>query len=244
MLPPLLHLIDAQRIDAKVATLEKERMIYPKRLSELETKLDTQARALALIETQVGDKDRERKTLEGNLTLDIVKLKKWESRLVEIRNQREYLALSREVEGQRKQNNETQEKILQLGIEIEALRKQLETARDSFAEQDVDLQTERETIRAKLAEIDSQIAEYNKERAEFLHEVPPALLKRYDQIRQKRGGIALAAAEKGRCTMCNIGLPPQLYNIIIRGETIESCPSCIRLLYYREPQADDAAPTA
>ena len=38
--------------------------------------------------------------------------------------------------------------------------------------------------------------------------------------------------------MCNIGLPPQLYNIIIRGETIESCPSCQRLIYAADAMKD------
>lgn len=245
MLAELQHLIDVQRIDAKVAVLERERAVYPKKLAELTAKLEHTNKGMTQLETSVSDKERERRTLEGTLQLDVVKLKKWEARLVDIRNQREYLALSREVDGQRKQNTETQEKLLTLAIETEAQKKQLETTRDGFAEQDVDLQTEREAIEKKLAELDAQIAEHNKERAEFLHDVPAPLLKRYDTIRQKRAGIALAPAEKGRCTMCNIGLPPQLYNIIIRGDTIETCQNCNRLLYYRAPQeTTEAAPQA
>ena len=197
------------------------------------------------LETTVSDKERERRTLEGTLQLDVVKLKKWEARLIDIRNQREYLALSREVDGQRKQNTETQDKLVTLAGEIDAQKKQLETTRDGFAEQDIDMQTERDAIQKKLNELDAQIAEHNKERAEFLHQVPAPLLKRYDTIRQKRAGIALAPAENGRCTMCNIGLPPQMYNIVIRGETIETCPNCNRLLYHRVPTANaETAPHA
>jgi predicted nucleic acid-binding Zn-ribbon protein len=245
LLAALQHLIDAQRIDAKVAALERDRAVYPKRLAELQQKLDHTSKGMSQLETQVTDKERERRALEGTLQLDVIKLKKWESRLADIRNQREYLALSREVDGQRKQNTENQEKILALVHDLDTQKKQLETTRDGFAEQDIDLQTERDAIEKKLAELDAQIAEHNKERAEFLHDVPAPLLKRYDQIRQKRAGIALAPAEKGRCTMCNIGLPPQMYNIIIRGDTIETCPNCNRLLYYRAPQeSQEEAPHA
>jgi len=34
------------------------------------------------------------------------------------------------------------------------------------------------------------------------------------------------------CQGCNMGIPPQLYNIVLRGENIETCPYCHRIMYY------------
>jgi predicted nucleic acid-binding Zn-ribbon protein len=80
-----------------------------------------------------------------------------------------------------------------------------------------------------------------KERAEYASQIPPNVLKRYDQIRAKRAGVALAAVGGGRCLACNMGLPPQLYNTVIRGETIEICPSCNRIIYYRDTATEAPA---
>lgn len=235
MLPALTHLIDVQRIDVKIDALDKQRGVVSEKLNGLKKKLDETKAALAQVEAQISDKDRERRAIDGNLQLDVVKLKKWEARLNEIRNQREYLALSREIETQKKQNTEQQEKINLLGNEIKDLNVKLEALKDDLAEGEVDVDTEQQAVDSKMKELDAQLGEHKKERGEFLSQVPPQLLKRYDMIRAKRGA-ALAPCFGGRCSACNMGLPPQLFNTVIRGDSIEACPSCNRIIYFREPE--------
>lgn len=241
MVIALQSLLDVQRIDSKITALEKERSVFPKKLDDLKTRVAVAQKAATSLEGQTGDKDREKRALETNLSLDLAKTKKWEARLNEIRNQREYLALSRETEGQKKQNNDSSEAITRLNAEHAQLSTLLEAARDTLAEAEIDFEHERGEIERKIAEFDVQIAELSKEKAEYASQVPGPLLKRYDTIRQKRMGIALSAAEKGRCSICNISLPPQMYILVQRGETIEACPACNRLLYWREPVADTAS---
>ncbi len=235
MVPALEHLIDVQRIDGKIDTLEKQRAAISEKLNGLKKKLEATKASIAQIETSTTDKERERRAIDGNLQLDISKLKKWEARLNEIRNQREYLALSREIETQKKQNTEQQEKAALLATEIKELETKLETHRDDLAEHEIDVDTEQQAVDIKLKEIDTQLGEHKKERSEFLSQVPAPLLKRYDTIRSKRGA-ALAACFSGRCSACNMSLAPQLYNTVIKGQTIEACPSCNRIIFYREPE--------
>lgn len=235
MVPALTHLIDIQRIDVKIDALEKQRMQVSEKLNGLKKKLEETKSALSLIEMQSNEKDKERRAIDGNLSLDTGKLKKWEARLNEIRNQREYLALSREIETQKKQNAEQSEKHNALGNEIKDLNLKLETHRDEFAELEVDVDSEQTAVSEKIKEIEVQLSEHKKERAEYQSQIPAPLLKRYDTIRSKRGA-ALAPCFSGRCSACNMSLAPQLYNTVIRGDTIEACPSCNRIIYYREPE--------
>jgi len=67
-------------------------------------------------------------------------------------------------------------------------------------------------------------------RSEIAVKVNKRTLKRYEQT-QKRRGIALAPVIGGVCQGCHMNLPPQLSNILARFESIETCPSCNRLLY-------------
>ena len=240
MLQALLHLIDVQRIDVKIDALDKQRAALPQKLNELERKHGEEKSALSIIDFQITEKEKERRMLDNNQVLDGTKLKKWEARLNEIKNQREFLALSREIEGQKKANNDTHEKIHTLATEVRTLQVRLETHRDDIAVMEVDIDTERADVAAKMGEVDKTIEQHKKERAEFLAEIPPPVLKRYDTIRTRRQG-ALAPVANGRCTACNIGLPPQLYNTVLRGQTIEQCPSCQRIVYYREPSTDAPA---
>ncbi|MYF47801.1 MAG: hypothetical protein F4214_02335, partial [Candidatus Dadabacteria bacterium] len=44
-------------------------------------------------------------------------------------------------------------------------------------------------------------------------------------------GRALALAENEKCTSCNINIPPQLYNEILKRTKLVQCPNCKKILY-------------
>jgi hypothetical protein len=79
--------------------------------------------------------------------------------------------------------------------------------------------------------------------------VRPDVLKRYGAIRIRRG-LALAAVASGNCSGCNMNIPPQLFNVLQRGNSIETCPYCHRIIYWEElmkdekPAAESAASSA
>jgi len=41
-----------------------------------------------------------------------------------------------------------------------------------------------------------------------------------------------------------MNIPPQLYNVLQRGQTVETCPSCHRIIYWEEIMKDDPAAAA
>ena len=52
-------------------------------------------------------------------------------------------------------------------------------------------------------------------------------------------GRAVVEAKGGKCTGCQMKLPPQLFILVQRVETLESCPACQRFLFFApEPEAD------
>jgi len=60
------------------------------------------------------------------------------------------------------------------------------------------------------------------------------VLYKYDFIRSRRPGTAIVAAEDGHCNGCFMALPPQLFIQVQRGENLETCPSCQRILFFWE----------
>jgi predicted nucleic acid-binding Zn-ribbon protein len=49
------------------------------------------------------------------------------------------------------------------------------------------------------------------------------------------------AVKNGTCQGCNMNIPPQLYNVLQRGVSIEICPSCSRIIYWEDIMKDPAA---
>ena len=57
-----------------------------------------------------------------------------------------------------------------------------------------------------------------------------------------RRGLAVVSVRNGTCQGCNMNIPPQLYNVLQRGVTVETCPSCHRIIYWEEIMKDDGRP--
>ena len=110
----LLNLYQLQEIDRKVYTLTKQRSDIPAELTRMQEEFDELAGRVADIEEQASGATQEAKVIEGLLEAERHKVRKWEQRLNEIRNQREFLALSREIESLKRANTDAEEKVLEL----------------------------------------------------------------------------------------------------------------------------------
>jgi predicted nucleic acid-binding Zn-ribbon protein len=64
--------------------------------------------------------------------------------------------------------------------------------------------------------------------------VQAELLNRYRQLADRRKGIALAEAKDELCSACHVRIRPQVYALLRKNETIQSCDSCDRILFQRE----------
>ena len=74
--------------------------------------------------------------------------------------------------------------------------------------------------------------------------VPAQLLKRYEFIRQRRNGTAIAPVYEGVCFGCHMNILPQQFIDLQKGEEILQCPHCQRILYWREEEEEAEAGTA
>lgn len=228
----LLDLFELQKVDLGIRDLDNRREAIPSRLGELEQGAAALQQEVEQLENQRDELLREQKTLEGTIQAESHKIRKWEQRLSDIRNQREYLALSREIEGTKRQNRDMEERVLELMAQRDQVDKDYEAKHDSLAEAEVDSGTERDHVQSLLSELENELAEARARRERLLPDVPKQLLKRYEMIRKKRMGIGLVSVVDGSCQGCNMKLPPQLYNILQRGDTVEQCPSCSRIIYW------------
>ena len=66
---------------------------------------------------------------------------------------------------------------------------------------------------------------------EVIYRVRPDVLKKYATIRMRRG-LAMAPVKNGTCQGCNMNIPPQVFNQLQRGDTIELCGNCNRIIYW------------
>ncbi len=228
----MLDLYEIQKIDLGIRDVQKRLDEIPKDLRRLESQTGDLKHEVDKTRLERDALLREVKTLEDSVVMENQKHKKWEARLAEIRNQREYLALSREIEGGKRQNREAEEKVQELKKRQAELEKKLGDMQTQVSTQEGEATSERTKVDTDVNAVKEKLASETQRRDELLPKIPKPLLSKYDSIRAKRLGIGIVPVVGGLCQGCNMRIPPQLFNILQRGQTVEQCPSCQRIIFW------------
>ncbi len=234
-------LIKLQQVDSQIYEIEKTRDVYPARVREIEKKIEEQQvlyeeRKAALEEVQAEHK----KKLDAFLA-EQEKLRKWERRLMESKNHREAAPLAREIDAQKRLNEEAEEEIKALKEEVDAIKEEVALLSKTLKSLKSELSKESKISKAKIKEFDEQLKALNEARKEFTQKLRSSVLRKYELIKKRRQGLAIVPVRDGCCTGCNMMLRPQLYNSVQKVQTLETCPGCQRILYWEEGLENDAS---
>ena len=228
----LLALYELQEIDVAILELEKKHDLLPTRLREQEA-IITQLRLKKASLSQERDGAlQEAKISEANVSAESQKVKKWEARLNEMRNHRDSLSLSREIESAKRANQEQEDKTLDIMKKAEDLLSQLNDGQEKLTKAEEVVVSERSVVQKEQAELKMQIQNQKSRREKIAPKLPKNVLSKYEMIRNKRTGIGLAMVVDGCCKVCHMNIPPQLYNILMRVNSLEQCPSCHRIIFW------------
>jgi predicted nucleic acid-binding Zn-ribbon protein len=238
----LKALEELQKVDIKIRDLAAEAERHPARLKQIESERNQARTALDAIRGKLADNERARRQNEQLLQLEKEKVRKWESRLNELKTPREYAALARELDIAKKTNQTAAEELTRLTGEYTELKKQTEAGELALMEKEQVLQKEGAEIQTVLTAVQSQMAELEGERKKLVEQCDKSLVSKYERIRKQRGGVAVVPVVGGTCKGCQRNIPPQMANNLITASEIMSCPNCHRFIYAaEEPQTAASA---
>src|SRR5207245_2450231 len=141
---------------------------HPARLRQIESERN-QARAhLDTTRGRLADNERARRQNEQLLQLEKEKVRKWESRLNELKTPREYAALARELDIAKKTNQTADEEIKRLALEHGELKKQVEAAEQALAEKEAVVAREGAEIKTVLEGVQGRMTSLEAERKRLL----------------------------------------------------------------------------
>ena len=240
----LKALEELQQVDIELAEVKAEAEAVPRRRSEIEADVAVARKAWQAEQDRLAGIEREKRSQEQTVAAERDKVKKWEGRLAEIRTPREYAALSREIDIARKTNESVGEQTKLLTVQAEEVARSIEALQERLDEKESGAQEELEGLVLREAEFARRAVALNARRAELATRVEPAILQRYENIRKRRGGIAVTQVTGGTCRGCNRQIPPQMAIILVRANSIENCPNCNRIIYVPEAVSPATPPAA
>jgi len=230
----LKALEELQQIDLDMNEIQAAVAGHPARQAEVEAGVVAARKAWEQEQARLDANERERRQLESLLGMERDKVKKWEGRLGEIRTPREYAALSREIEIAKKTNDGQSEHVKELTAQAGEIRRALDEKEEELSDRESAAQAEVEEIAKKRAEAEEKLAGLALRRSDAVKQVDPALLEKYENIKRRRAGVAIAPVIGMTCKGCHRNIPPQLAITLQKANSIETCPSCHRIIYSAE----------
>ncbi len=233
----LSHLITLQEADVEIKRLKVEIESLPTRREELERQFAESVREYLTIKQELDESQASRRRLEAELENEQQKSQKFKNDLMKATNEREYTTAVREIDVARKAISSLETEVLKLMESIEKLDAQVaERAPEMESRRvDVDRQLKEWTVSAEVSQ--QRLGALRAERAAKMQALSPDARSTYERLSRMRSGFALAEARDYSCMACRMKIRPQNFSDIRRGDSIITCESCGRILYFKAEAA-------
>ncbi len=230
---------ELQEVDQLIDTLKAAQNGLQAELAGITQGLDAAREEVVTLEAACVQGEAEKSALEVTHAAELENIVRSETNMKEIKTNKEFQAVGREITAAKKQVTDIEELLLQKISQIEEISTGLAAKKsrcDELAENAAQRTTEKQAEIDKIqADIDASISR----RESVTKGLSAGLVKKFTILREQRRGQALAIAKDGYCMGCNMHLPPQLYNNLYKYEELLACPHCQRILILKlqQPQS-------
>lgn len=237
-----------EQINLLVRLQEKDRVLDrfrwqihegPERLQGLEKELKAVEEGVEANESRIQELKKTQRDYEAEIEDGLAHIGKSRGRLMGIKNNKEYQALLREIEETAKKNADKEDSVLSCLEELDKLNKELEAKKKGLSAMQDRLESEKTAVAKEIARVQEKLSDAEKSREQLVRTITRELLSKYERIKARSGGVAVALVNNATCSACHLGIPPQMYNELQRQDSLKFCPHCQRIIYWREAEASD-----
>lgn len=227
----LLSLFELQSIDSEIDRLHTIRGELPLEVQDLEDEiagLDTRITKFKSEIEELEKKISEKKyAMQDSLDL----IKKYEGQQENVRNNREYDALSKEIEFQGLEIQLAEKHIKEFKASIEAKTELMNAAQESLDERQGDLDHKQSELKEIIKETEKDEKDLAKKSSAAEKNIEERLLIAYNRLRSNaRNGLAVVPVERDACGGCHSKIPPQRQLDIKTFKKVIVCEHCGRIL--------------
>ena len=236
----LVKLIELQDIDNQLLKLQEARGDLPQKVNELVSEIDDIANNVDQKKQEKKEKESRKMAVDGETSMLKEKLKKYQNQLYQVKTNKEYDAMTLEIDNCEKNIDELEYEFLELEEDITKLENVISEAEETLNIQKQLLQKKEKHLSEMMEKTKEKEKLLEEQREKMIKDISRPLLTTYDRIRLNRGGRALAYLSNGSCSDCSTRIPPQRGMEIRMMDTIYYCEVCGRILVWQSEDKDNS----
>ena len=234
-------LVSLQQIDSQIAGFDHAIAKCETDVARREQDIQAEQEKLAALRTKIELLTEKQKENQVEHDAAAARSKESQNKMLMVQTSREHQALLKEIEDSRKQIKATEDRAIQFIEQLEQLETEAKQLESRLAGEQEELNRIRQQSTKEINRLKTGRKSVESERDERVAAVPEALMRRYEKLMDKRGGLAVTSLKGGVCQGCHMALPPQQVIEVMKGDQLIACPTCQRLLWYPEPEPEPEA---
>lgn len=224
-----------QQIEIEIARIKEKLGKVDQRFEELDVQLQNLSQMIEQHESTIKDMNRQYRAYESDGRANLDRIKKSEAKLSSVKTNKEYQSSLKEIDDLKEKNSKLEDEMIEFLERIEEAEKELEEKNKAYSVLQNEIQTEKENIQKEAQADRQQLEKLDAQWKTLAEGIDAELLAVFNRIKtNQKNKIGIAAVSNSVCQGCYMNIPPQLYNELQRGDKLQRCPLCERIIYWKE----------
>ncbi len=230
------RLVKLQQIDTRFDELQLQKGDLPMMIEEAEEEYREKTARKKELEEKLAKGEADRRMFQAEIDAGKEMLKKYEEQLYQVKTNKEYDAISLEIDTKTMEIKELENKILQSLEEEEEYKKSIEELDSEIARLEEQLNEYKKELDEIIQQTRAEEARLAAEREKVVAEIDERLLRQYERIRKAKGGLAVVPIKRNSCGGCYSTIPPQKIVEIRELNRLYTCEYCGRILVWLDEE--------
>lgn len=231
LIEKLRALAQIQRIDTRLDRLRSIRGGLPEEVNDLEDELEGLRTRRDRLGEEIAAHREEIVKRENVMEEARIAISRYEKQLMEVKNNREYEAINKEIELAQLDIQTAERKIRQFSEAIGERMARMEEVNRTLAERTNDLEEKKNELDLLVQETQKEEEELMVRAKEARAHIDERLYRAYSRVRNNmRNGLSVVTMDRGACGGCFAIIPPQRQYEIRQSRKLIVCENCGRIL--------------
>jgi len=227
----ITSLIKLQDVDSQLIEIRELLGDLPIKVDELSQKeksfiqeIDEAKTRIKEIALGLAKKSHEAKIIQ-------VKIQKLKDQLFLVKTNKQYDALSHEIDYLKEALDQIETDELEFSIEKDTISEETKVREDNLGSLTLDLHERKSNLESLISDSSEKKKKLESDRQAIVVDISDSVMSKYNRVLSARKGLAVVEMLDSSCTGCGSLVPPQKNADVKKGDGIQSCDVCSRFLY-------------
>lgn len=231
-MPQVTDIRTLQEIDDEAAALRAALDDVERRLRGSE-ELDEARRNAVTLDADLADVRRAQRRIEGDVEGLTARIEPEEKRLYDgsVRNPKELQNIQHELSNLKEQRAKLEDQLLEVMTTLDRVEREQGQASRKLAQAEARWERDQGDLKHEALRLKDLITRADARREAQKLKINPRNLLVYEDVRRRRGGVAVSRVTGGNCGGCRVGIPEAIRKRAFGADQLAQCPNCERILY-------------